>query len=62
VGRKNDKVEVTFVDNHGTKINETFDHVLAATGRRPNVDKLGLDNTSLALDERGVPFFDRHSG
>ena len=39
---------------------ETFitDYVLAATGRRPNVDKLGLEHTSLQLDERGVPTAD----
>ncbi len=36
-----------------------MDYVLAATGRRPNVDKLGLENTSLILDERGVPQADR---
>ncbi|AKA38618.1 dihydrolipoyl dehydrogenase [Yersinia ruckeri] len=35
------------------------DYVLAATGRRPNVDKLGLENTNLVLDERGVPKADR---
>lgn len=37
---------------------EKFDYVLAATGRRPNVDKLHLKNTRLALDERGIPKFD----
>ena len=33
--------------------------MLAATGRTPNVRGLGLENTSLALDARGVPRFDR---
>ena len=32
--------------------------VLASLGRRPNFDGLGLDNTTLQLDERGVPLFD----
>jgi dihydrolipoamide dehydrogenase len=32
-----------------------FDYLLAATGRRANVDNIGLENTSLALNERGVP-------
>lgn len=31
------------------------DYAIAATGRRPNVDKLGLKNTDLPLDDRGVP-------
>ena len=36
-----------------------MDYVLAATGRRPNVDRLGLENTGLQLDARGVPLADR---
>lgn len=35
------------------------DHVVAATGRTPNVRDLGLDTTTLELDARGVPVFDR---
>jgi dihydrolipoamide dehydrogenase len=31
--------------------------VLASLGRRPNFDQLGLENTSLKLDESGVPLF-----
>ncbi|RFA24492.1 dihydrolipoyl dehydrogenase [Alkalilimnicola ehrlichii] len=38
-----------------------FDYVLAATGRVPNVSDLGLENTGLALDARGVPLFDRET-
>jgi dihydrolipoamide dehydrogenase len=37
------------------------DYVIAATGRAPNVGKLGLENTSLKLDARGVPLFDRET-
>jgi len=36
-------------------------YVLAATGRAPNVDDLGLEQTSLVLDARGVPVFDPHT-
>jgi dihydrolipoamide dehydrogenase len=35
-----------------------FAVVVAATGRRPNVDGLGLEVCGIALDERGVPLFD----
>jgi len=35
-----------------------FAAVLAAAGRRPNVDDLGLEVTGVALDARGVPLFD----
>lgn len=32
-----------------------FASLLAAAGRRPNVDDLGLESTGLTLDERGIP-------
>ncbi|MEE8298684.1 MAG: dihydrolipoyl dehydrogenase [Thermodesulfobacteriota bacterium] len=54
-----DQVEVRFKDLDGVLQNEKFDYILAATGRTPNVGNLGLYNTSLELDERGVPVFDR---
>jgi len=37
---------------------ERFEYLLAATGRRANVDTLGLETTGLALDGRGVPVYD----
>ncbi len=38
------------------------DYVLAATGRVPNLDGLGLENTSALLNERGVPISDLATG
>ena len=35
------------------------DKVLAAMGRRPNLDKLKLENLGVALDAQGVPEYDR---
>ncbi len=49
-----DGVEVDFVENDKTKT-EKFEYALIATGRRPNTDKLALENTSMKLDDRGVP-------
>lgn len=47
-----DRVAVHFhVD--GAEVTEHFDYALAATGRIPNTDRLGLDNTSLPRTERG---------
>jgi len=54
-------VEVSYRDDNGEEVSEVFEHLLAATGRRPNVDKLNLENTSLALDDRGVPEFERYT-
>lgn len=38
-----------------------FDAVLAAMGRRPNIDGLGLETLGVPLDRRGLPEFDRHT-
>jgi dihydrolipoamide dehydrogenase len=57
VERIGDEVEVDYIDK-GEKRCERFDYVLAATGRVPNVDALGLESLSLARDARGVPLFD----
>ena len=45
----------------GSERTASVDYVIAATGRTPNVRGLGLENTSLALDARGVPLFDRNT-
>lgn len=58
ITRRHDSVEVTFIERHtGERLVERFDYLLAATGRRPNVDHLGLENAGLRLDERGIPVF-----
>jgi dihydrolipoamide dehydrogenase len=41
---------------------ERFDYLVAATGRKPNVDKVGLENTTLPLGKMGVPDYDPLSG
>jgi len=57
--RKKDYVKIKFLDREcGVERVENFDFVLAATGRTPNVIGLGLENTSLELDPKGVPLFD----
>ena len=37
---------------------ERFEYLLAATGRKPNIENLDLFRTSLQLDSNGVPVFD----
>ncbi|CAH1192271.1 Dihydrolipoamide dehydrogenase [Candidatus Nitrotoga sp. BS] len=51
-------VDIHFLHQDGTWKTESFDYVLAATGRSPNVAGLGLENTGLELNKRGVPIFD----
>ncbi|MDP2312696.1 MAG: dihydrolipoyl dehydrogenase [Pseudomonadota bacterium] len=57
VERVADGVRITWEEN-GTSRDETFDYVLATTGRTPNVDRLELENTTLVRDRRGVPVYD----
>lgn len=54
-------VAITFADESGREVTETFDYLLATTGRRPNVDQLALENTGLERDRRGVPLFDHYT-
>lgn len=58
MARKDDGVSIEFDDHDGEKRIVTVDFVIAATGRTPNVSGLGLENTSLPLDENGIPEFD----
>jgi dihydrolipoamide dehydrogenase len=59
VQREGDQVEIEYHRPDGKVHVERFDHVLAATGRAPNVDGLGLETTALERDARGVPVYDR---
>ena len=59
IERTGDAVSLRYRAPDGTERTETVDYVIAATGRAPNVRSLGLENTTLALDESGVPLHDR---
>lgn len=59
--REGDNVIVRATARDGRVHEEQFDWLLATTGRRPNVDQLGLENTKLPLDARGIPVHDRHT-
>lgn len=60
VRRTDAGVEIRFREGE-RETTETFDYLLAATGRAPNVRGLGVEHAGLALDARGVPLFDRHT-
>ncbi|HUQ27087.1 MAG TPA: dihydrolipoyl dehydrogenase [Usitatibacter sp.] len=59
VERVGNEVEVDYMGLDGAPRKERFDYVMAATGRVPNVDSLGLDKLGLTLDARGVPYSNR---
>ncbi|HQY09788.1 MAG TPA: dihydrolipoyl dehydrogenase [Burkholderiaceae bacterium] len=59
--RDGDDVVMRAIGHDGSVHEERFDWLLAATGRRPNVDPLGLEHTTLPLDAQGIPVHDRRS-
>ncbi|WP_445156794.1 dihydrolipoyl dehydrogenase [Halomonas sp. E14] len=60
IRREGNQVVITFQERHsGRRLTERFDYLLAATGRRPNLEALALEQAELELDEHGVPHFDR---
>ncbi len=50
-------VSIEYDDPDGNTHVTVVDFVIAATGRAPNVSGLGFENTSLPLDEKGIPKF-----
>ena len=52
--------ETGLVVDDGQQAREV-DWVLAAMGRRPNIDGLGLETLGVPLDERGMPPYDPHT-
>lgn len=60
--REDDSVVVTFTErDSGKRLSERFDYLLAATGRRPSLEPLGLENAGIKTDENGSPSFDRYT-
>lgn len=60
VQRTDEGVEVVWREND-QEYRETFDYLLAATGRRPNIDHLDVQNAGIELDDRGMPVFDTYT-
>ena len=58
IERTDKGVQITFKPTPDSEeVTETFDYLLAATGRKTNIDNIGIENTSLELDGRGVPIY-----
>lgn len=55
--RRGDEVDVTWEED-GEVRTERFEYVLTATGRVANVDRIGLEHTSVPRDARGLPVYD----
>ena len=60
IAREGEQVLLRWMDEQGHG-EERFDYLLAAVGRLPNVDGLGLETTGLPLGPRGLPLYDQRS-
>ena len=61
--RDGDRVHLAYRDGEGgADREETFDFVLAATGRRPRLDGLNLAAAGVLGEGSGSPLFDRETG
>ena len=53
VDAKKETLNVEFEDNRGKTFSKEYDKILVAVGQSPNTKNLGLENTSVKLDEKG---------
>lgn len=51
---KTDKGFSVTIDHHNERLHLEADQVLVAVGRKPNTDDLGLEHTSVKVDDKGV--------
>lgn len=54
-------VRMRYRPANGELVDDVFDYVLVTAGRRPNIERLDLRNTSLELDSNGMPIYDPHT-
>lgn len=54
-------IRVILADKQGKEICQTYSHVLAAVGRRPQTCGLGLEHTAVKTDERGFVIVDTNN-
>jgi dihydrolipoamide dehydrogenase len=57
--RRSDRgARIDYIGKDGREAKAEVDYVIAATGRLPNLSGLGLENTNLEVDSRGMPRVD----
>jgi len=54
-------VLVTSRDGEVQEKTESFEYLLAAIGRSPNVHNIGLEKAQIELDRHGIPVYDKHT-
>jgi dihydrolipoamide dehydrogenase len=59
--RVDNEVEIRYVALDNTERTERFDYALVATGRRPNLESLGLEFAGIEIKKNTVPAFNRQT-
>ena len=59
--RVGDEVEIRYVALDNTEKTERFDYALVATGRKPNLNSLGLERAGIEVQPSGIPAFNRET-
>ena len=59
--RSDSGVKIRHVNLNGIETEIDVDYVIAATGRAPNIKNVGIEHTSIVVDKRGAPMFDRQT-
>lgn len=61
VSQQGDQVQIRFSQDENPVRTESFDYILSAVGRSPNVKDLAMENSGLDLDKSGIPIFDPYT-
>lgn len=54
INKNEGRFEITFTDEKGAEHKATFEDVLVATGKTPNIESLNLDSTKMKFSRKGI--------
>jgi dihydrolipoamide dehydrogenase len=61
VERVDGQTHIAWSDTDGVAHDARFETVLAAAGRRPNLERLDLERAGLELGQKGIPVYDKYT-
>lgn len=59
--KQDNQVKISYRNKKGEIEEDNFEYILVATGRKPNLLHLGLENTSICNYHLGIPVFDNET-
>ncbi len=61
IKKENDGIIIRYIGKDNIEKEEKYEFALSATGRKPNLANLGLENTTVELDNNGIPHYDKNT-